>query len=275
MNRIRHAGIARAERAHYSLQSALFIRERRDLSGASLFSAGEIPDPEWNHAGLVTLDPAALAETLDLAREFFHARGLPAAFAVSPASEPPDLEARLADHGFAPCFRHTWHFLSGHFLSGSDPDPVELPGGFDVRVVESEGEMRDFVDVFERVYAVDLETGEPDEATGYGQALLRSFREGRPGLRVVHHLATSADEPAGVATSIHGESASGLYNLAVLPGFRRRGLGGALVRRRAADALALGRKTVFLQTERKPVERRLRRHGFTKGFTTVGLVEES
>lgn len=272
MNRSRDAEIAgRAEKAHYSLQSALFLRERRDLSGASLFSAGEIPDPEWNHAGLVTLDPAALAETLDLAREFFHARGLPAAVAVSPASEPPDLEARLADHGFAPRFRHTWHFLSA-----SDPVPaVELPGGFDVRVVESEGEMRDFVDVFERVYAVDLETGEPDEATGYGQALLRSYREGRPGLRVVHYLATSADEPAGVATSIHGETASGLYNLAVLPGFRRRGLGGALVRRRAADALALGRKTVFLQTERKPVERRLRRHGFTKGFTTVGFVEES
>jgi GNAT superfamily N-acetyltransferase len=283
----------RAEQAHYRLQSALFFRDRWDVPGAlqlsppdprgarpgaSLFSAGEITDPDWNHAGLVALDPARLGAMLALAKRYFHARGLPAAVAVSPFSEPRDLEARLVDLGFVPCFRHGWHFVGrrpGGRRPGSTPVPaVALPDGSEIRAVANEGDMRAFVEVFETVYSVDLETGEPEELPrGYGQALLGSFREPRSDVDVVHYLATVGGEPAGIATAIHGETMSGLYNLAVLPGFRRRGLGGALVRRRALDALTRGREAVFLQTEGESVARRLVRHGFTKRFTTVGLVE--
>lgn len=262
--------LKRAERAHYSLQSALFLRDRKDLPGASLVSAGKITDPDWNHAGLVDLDPARLSATLASIRNYFHSRGLPAVIAASPFSEPRDLAARLRDRGFVTAFRHAWHFAAPR------PVPtVDLAGGFEIRTVTGEEDMRALVEVFESVYAVDLETGEPDEwPKAYGDALRRSFRTRRPGLDVVHYLATSAGEPAAVATSIHGDGMSGLYNLAVLPRFRRRGLGGALVRRRARDALARGQEAVFLQTERKSVERRLVRHGFAKAFTTVGFVEE-
>lgn len=261
----------RAERAHYFLQSALFFRDRRDLSGASLFSAGEITDPDWNHAGLVTIEPVHLAEMLDQARKYFHSRGLPAAVAVSPFSAPRDLALRLRHRGFAPNFRHTWHFAGPEEAVPA----VELPAGFEIRVVESDEDMRSVVEVFDTVYAADLETGEPVEPPkGYGTALDASFGARRAGLEVVHYLATAGGRPAGIATSIHGEAMSGLYNLAVLPGFRRRGLGGALVRRRAHDAIGRGQEAVFLQTERKEVERRLVRHGFTKAFTTLGFVEE-
>lgn len=267
--------LRRAERAHYFLQSVLFLRDRRDLSGASLFSAGRVTDPEWNHAGLVDLDPALLPQTLELAREYYHARGLRAAIVAGPFSQPADLARRLPGHGFATKFRHVWHFLG----SGPIP-PARLDAGIEIRQVSGADEMRDFVNVFESVYSVDLETGEETEPPeGYREALEDSFRNDFPGVDVVHYLATAEGEPAGVATSIHCREGafqgfSGLYNLAVRREFRRRGLGGALVRQRAVDAERRGQDVVFLQTERESVERRLGRHGFVKRMTTLGFVEE-
>ena len=266
--------LRRAERAHYLLQSAVYLRERWDLSGVSLFGAEGIPDPEWNHAALVALAPADLSPRLAEIRELCRARGLPAAIATGPWSEPRGLERRLRARGFAPRFRHAWYLLDPASLPA-----VEIPPGIELLVVRSAEQMRSFVETFESVYAVDLETGEPDElAPGYALALWDSFGRPRPGLEVVHYLATAAGKPAGAATSIHGREGSargvsGLYNLAVRPEFRRRGLGAALVRRRAADALDRGQEIVFLQTERESVGRRLSGHGFERGFTTVGWVE--
>ena len=268
--------LKRAEEAHYFLQSAVFLTGRCDLPGVSLFSADAITDPEWNHASLVDLEAAGLSEALEVLRRHYRARGLPAAVMVSPFSKPPELDRRLRELGYLARFRHTWHFVG----AGPVP-PVELPAKAEIRPVEREQDMRHFIEVFHRVYSVDLETGRPERlCEGYRNSLMASFRGRHDGLDVVHYLALVDGTSAGVATSIHAvgnahRGVTGLYNLAVLPRFRRCGLGAALVRRRAADALARSQSVVFLQTERESVERRLVRHGFVKGMTTTGFVERS
>ena len=279
MNNLAAETLQQAERAHYFLQSAAFIGGRRDIPGASLFSSSDIADPEWNHAGLVRLESAQLPAALELARQHYRAIARPAAIMVSPFSQPPDLEALLEHHGFVPAFKHMWHFVDRTAVSRGAVPPVELARGIEIRRVRDNNAMRDFVDVFARVYSVDLDTGEPEKLpAGYVNALMRSQHPRQPGLDVVHYLARVGPTPAGVATSIHAtqgyhRGTSGLYNLAVLPEFRRQGLGAALVRRRAIDALDRGQRTVFLQTERDSVARRLVRHGFIKRFTSIGFME--
>lgn len=275
----------RAEVAHYRLQAAMYFSKRLDLPWASLLFAEDIEDPEWNHAASLDLGPAASNGGFDpcLAemRRHFEDRERPLTIVGGPSCCP-DLEQipwrRL---GFTSSFRQVWHFFQMEPIAAVGLGSTgEIPG-VDIAPVRGDEDMRAFLDVFESVYRVDLETGEPETlAPGYSRGLLRSFHQRHSDLEVVHYLATVNGRPAGVSTSVHGlageiRGISGLYNLAVHPDFRRRGLGGGMVRRRAADARALGQEIVFLQTERESVERRLPRHGFRRGFETEGWTQIS
>ena len=252
--------LQRAERAHYRLQAALYLRRRRDLPGMSLFSAGEIPEPEWNHAALLDMDDSDLGRGLDEARSFYRDR--PPTIAVSPFSRPADLPMRLRDEGFEPSFRHFWLVYAG-----SAKPPVEAPAGIEIAVVDRPARMRAFVEVFETVYADDPEDDVSELSPGYARALWASYRDGGRG--VVHYLATVGGRPAAVGTLLHGRGFGGLYNAAVLPAHRRRGLAAALTARRVAAALDRGARVVFLQTE--ATEAWQCRHGFEPAFETVGF----
>lgn len=246
------ADLERAERAHYRLQAALYLTARRDLEGVSLFASPEIPDREWNHAALVDVAAAAWPARLAEIRRFFDRRGLPPTVVVGPFSRPLDLAARLADAGFAPSFRHDWLFAP-------NDAPPEAATDVEIAAVDGEARMDAFIDVFGAVYADDPEPG-------YARALWGSIR--RAG--VVHYLATVEGRPAAVASALYGGGACGLYNLGVLPPYRRRGLGTALTARRLADARRRGDRLVFLQTERREVARWQRRNGLVPGFATTG-----
>jgi len=250
--------LERAERAHYRLQSALYLAVRQDLEGVSLFASPEVPDPEWNHAALIAIDAAAWPRQLAEIRRFFAGRGLPPTVVVSPFSRPADLAARLADAGFAPSFRYNWLFGSDDGAPADVTADVEVVAA-DVGIVGDETRMRAFVDVFETVYALASEPG-------YARALWGSFHRAT----AVHYLAAVDGRPAAVASALHGGGACGLYNLAVLPSYRRRGLGTALTARRLADAHRRGDGLVFLQTEREAVARWQHHNGLVPGFETTG-----
>ena len=121
-----------AERAHYSMQAGLYLRQRRDLPGVALFHAPGIPEPEWCHAGLVALSPAGFAARLPAIRAFYEERSQRPTVAVNPLTEPPDLARRLTDLGFTPSFRHSWFFLSR-----PAPAAVEMPAGTEIWPIDS------------------------------------------------------------------------------------------------------------------------------------------
>ena len=251
------------ELTHYRLQAGLYMPERRELPGLSLFNAPDIPEPEWCHAGLVCLDPLRLDARLSEVRAFYQERSRPPTVVVSPFTEPADLGRRLRDLGFEPSFRHSWIFAS------HDVKPlVELPAGVRIRRIDDKRRMNAGIAVFEGVY-FGTRQDEP-LASGYARALWDSFLRPADGCRIDHYLATVDGTPAGFATSIHSAQTCGMYNLSVLPAFRGRSLGRALTSRRVADAMRNGRQCIFALTEREWVREWHRRHRFELGFVTVG-----
>lgn len=257
------------ERAHYVLQRSLYFTEDLELDGGTIYFAEGMSEPQWNHLARVHAESKATFEALlGSAEQVFRERGLAPAVEIGPSSRPADLRRPLADRGYELVYRYSW-------LVPSTMDPPEVQPEIEIRTVTTQSEADAFFGVFQAVYPDDLESG-------YERALRKpSFTS--PNCEVVHHLAICDGKPAAVATSLHepaGEAndgandeaggVSGLYNLAVHPQFRRRGLGELLTRHRVAEARRRGNASIFLQTEREAVERWQRRHGFRTAFVTEG-----
>ena len=261
---------ARLERAHYQLQSSLYFTEEVVLDGAFVYLADGILEPEWNHAALLQADSeSATTAVLQRIEALFDHRRLPSAVEVGPASNAPGLTEQLADRGYERRYRYAWLGPDNEASSGQSVEDVEVD--LEVRSVESEDDTAEedtaaLVEVFRATYPDELDPGYE-----------RAFQRGQSGdSEVVHHLARSGSIPVAVASSIHGQSeeakgVTGLYNLAVHPDWRRRGLGRHLTQLRVDEARHRGHQ-VFLQTERSAVESWQRRHGFRILFHTDGWV---
>lgn len=276
--------LQRAERAHYELQSKLYMPHRRKLGAATLFLSDAFSEPEWNHVALIDVSEEEVDRFLDTAQHAFQGTGLPPTVAVGPGSRPTDLAQLLESKGYYRSFRHTWLFDPG------GPKPLDRPAisEFQIRRVETEDEMRCFLDIYDTVF-------EKGSLTSECRKSLASSRN-RPG--VIHLLATLTGAPAGIASwihqdgihqdgihqdgirqdgiyqnGIHQNGVAGLYNLAVLPSFRRRGLGRELTCHRIAEARKLGCSLIFLQTEDNAVEHWQKRSGLIRGCTVEGWTD--
>lgn len=274
--------IARLERAHYRLQSCSYFTEAVDLDGAVAYLTEGISEPEWNHATFFAESTSkAHTTTASLARieAFYDARGLPPAVEIGPASRPRGLESRLSEWGFERRYRWAW-LVPDDAPAAQGPSPGEIQnddGSVEIHTVASgvasgdtaaARDVSDFLEVFRATYPGGL-------GSGYERALRRSPSAG---CDVVHRVARIGDRPVAVASSIHGRTGdargvSGLYNLAVHPNWRRRGLGRLLTDVRVDEARRLGHR-IFLQTERSTVTNWQRRHGFRLAFTTEGWVRD-
>ena len=260
--------VAHLERAHYLLQSGLYFTETVALEGGSAYFSAGITEPEWNHAAL--LRAATPSDTVALLRQveqLFTSRHLVPAVEVGPSSCAQDLSAILEERGYERLYRYAW------LIAERDPGTktFESDDRTSIREVRSQRDVEEFFSIFRATYPGDLESG---YARAFARPRSRSSR-----YEVIHHLATVGGKPAAIATSIYGGSGAaqgltGLYNLAVHPNHRRRGLGRLLTQVRVAEAGRRGHDA-FLQTERGSVERWQRRNGFRLAFTTEGWARRS
>lgn len=245
----------RMELAHYRFQMGLYMtaQERRDES--LLVRSPTIEAPEWNHAALVDMSGPDREAALRDVENFFHHHKRRPTVALSPMSRPSGYGDHLVDNGYARSFKQAWLYHRG-----SPPDSDG--SGPTIRRMSGEDDQLLFLDCFHRGH------DEPETA-GYGPALEASFRY-QGDFESLHFLAELDGEAVGVATLIHDGWIAGLYNLAVVPEARRRGVGRALTNHRLAMAHASGCDLAFLQTEEKPVEHWQRKHGFELAFTLEG-----
>ncbi len=158
--------------------------------------------------------------------ERFRASGVPALWHLDPASRPADLAARLEQEG---CRRLDAGVCMVVLLADLR---VERPSlhGLTVERVRTRDDLAAWIDVW---IAEDDERREPRERLYHDLGL-----DGDQPLR--HYLARIEGEPVGVSQLFLGGRAAGLYGVAVLPAFRRRGIGSALASVPLLDARDLG-----------------------------------
>ncbi|HEY3686144.1 MAG TPA: GNAT family N-acetyltransferase [Streptosporangiaceae bacterium] len=175
----------------------------------------------------------------------------------------PDWGDRLAAAGLRP---------DGALLYLTRRPDLPIPGAATRTAVDRVVDAAD-AEVFAGVQEAGFREPEDDaEAQGWWRrAFTDSARRNRAAPGQALFLARVAGVPAAVALGVHTGGVYGVYAVATLPEFRRRGLATALLERARADAVARGADRLALQVaEGSAAERLYRGLGFTPAFRTPG-----
>jgi ribosomal protein S18 acetylase RimI-like enzyme len=203
---------------------------------------------DYNGVIWARLNTAEVEHRLPSLVQQFRERGLPALWHLDPATQPPDLGDRLGQLG---CLRLQPGVCMAAPLNALSDTLPALPG-LTVERVTSRAGLSDWIGVWNH---------DGDEQTALRELLYADLvLDGAQPLR--HYLARLDGEPVGVSQLFLGRRAAGLYSVAVLPAFRRRGIGSALTLLPFRHAQALGYTVGVLgpSPEGQPMYERL---GFT------------
>ena len=171
-----------------------------------------------------------LAERLDLVEDFYTRHGIPPCYQVTPAAQPADLDAVLADRGYT---THSFTLVEAAALA-----PVaaaSLPRA-DVRVDLADRLSDDWLAVYQAVEAGS------DHALAARQGILR-----RIGPRAGYALARLDGIAVGVALGVVERGWLGVFCMGTLAAARRRGVGASVLGALAAWALGEGASQAYLQ----------------------------
>jgi ribosomal protein S18 acetylase RimI-like enzyme len=188
-----------------------------------------IPYPLCNGVFHARLDPERIDDAVENALGLFRERGLPGLWWVGPSSEPSNLETVLERHGLV----RTGESVGMAMDLGPMPSPPALPEGFEIRRVGGEDLLRRWIHIFSTVFSL------PPEAAGFFFECYRDIGSD-PSSPLLHFAALHGGKPAGTASLMLGAGAAGLYNVAVPPEYRNRGLGTALTLCALEEAKNLG-----------------------------------
>lgn len=220
-----------------------FATEVVGRPGYSIYLNSEIPeDPYLNFTTFIkTNDPKSLIEEVEAE---FRSRRISPSFYISPTTEARGLEEKLVERGYQLHAHDAWMFF--------DPKKT-LPLAQTeaaIKKVETDKEFGQFVKIFIEVYS----KGQPDDpyqglSPLYGKFLWKRFRRDEPESRGEYFLAILNGRPVGIASLLYNSEVAGFYSLAVLPPYRRLGIGRALQVARVKRALELGLRLIYLVTE--------------------------
>ena len=189
----------------------------------------------------------------------FRDRRLPALWHLDPASQPPDLAERLSRLG---CPR----LRPGVCMAAPLPalrGEVPARPGLTIERVTTHADLADWIDIW-------IE-GEDEARSPREQLYACLGLNGSQPLR--HYLARLDGQPVGVSQLFLGQRTAGLYCVAVLAAFRRRGIGSALTLTPLRQAQALGYSIGVLgpSPEGQPMYQRLGFELFASPFVGYAL----
>ena len=193
----------------------------------------------------------SLAARIDAAERFYAARGTTAMFLLSPAADPPELDAALAGRGYA---------ASPHPVSVEIAAPAPLAARALPRGVEAECTDALSEDWFEL-------SGRQGRFRGADALVYRALL-GRLAGRAGFALARVEGRAAAVGLGVLAPPWAGVFSMLTLPDQRGRRLGEAVLAAIARWALGHGASRLFLQVEsdNAPARRLYARIGFVPRY---------
>ncbi len=231
------------------------------IGGSLVIWASKLDVLMYNRAFCIGQASPATSEELDAIGERLERERIPRWFVQpAPGARPDTLPALLESRGYARYNR--WAKLARPLT-----DLPAIPNGVRVDCIG-----RDRADEIGRVMAEGFEM--PEYMRAWEAALVE-----RPGWH--HYLASVDSEVAGCAALFMAEGLGSMCHAATLAPMRGRGVQGALIARRLADAAELGLTHVVTETAEDsatrdaPSYRNQLRHGYTLSYLRENWIHRS
>jgi GNAT superfamily N-acetyltransferase len=180
----------------------------------------------------------AIGEEIERGKSFFARRGVPWYWWAGPTARPPDLAQRLARHG----------------LTGSSPLPAMV-----ARLPARVPQLNPAVRVWWAESLADLQLASTirrvafsfreDAAPSYFEDMAPDWLRGDPAR--LYLASIDGGPPVAIGALIMGLGYPGIYVMATLPEWERRGLGRGILDRMLADAAAEGHELAVLTAGKK------------------------
>lgn len=269
LSKFKKEDLEKAENEHCRFQEGCYFSGSEEVQGALLLWS-KIKDSYWNYATKININEEYLEELIKKIIDFYKTKNRQPAIYFTPFTKTRNLPELIGKFGFKPKYKDAWMFYE------SAEPKFEMPENFTIKPVETEEEMKIFVDIFRQSYGGVA----PDEPYGalpkeYGECIFKSFSKSQKDKKIIHYLGILGDKPVGIATLIYSGEFGCIFNVGTIPNYRKKGIGKALTLNAVADSIKNGAKIVFLQTEQGSFnEKYYTKLGFSTKFIGEGFVLE-
>lgn len=240
------------------------------LPEATIILNKDLPcEPFLNYAADLN-NPKNIPQLVKEVEESFEKHGAKPLFSISPYTAR-ELGEYLRGQGYVQEANNGWMFF--------DPKrevPKYDKEDLEVKLVQNAEEFGEYADVFVEVFS----KGEPDDpykglSPKWGDLLRERYRKGPDGFSLETYAVSLDDRVVGGAELYWDGEIAYMDGLAVLPKFRKLGVGKALQGTRVKRAKELGAKYICLITEvGSRNEEIFTRFGFKTEFTSQDLIKK-
>ncbi|MCK5056837.1 MAG: amino acid adenylation domain-containing protein, partial [Candidatus Aminicenantes bacterium] len=249
---------------HYRMQLGGGISKVQvDDWGISVYSQVSV-DSMWNHLAVLPGSENFLLPNLAKIENFaIKNRRFPSVYITAELSTADQLAAVLNQANYEALKIESWMVFRD---KGALTEPEH--GSLEIKQVETEFELEDFVDIFNDSYAPgQVYMGDVLKSQFYSQAFSN----------VRHFIGYAGKTPVCIATAILGREGNVcIYNVGTIVAHRRKGYGAVITSYLINEFIQAGHKTLFLQADyRSGAERIYKRLGFEELFHRIGFIQSS
>jgi len=241
------------EWAHYYMQVGMYLSGFKKISNAILVYSDIIDDYYWNYATMIDINDKKSLTTLNKVLEdienFYISMNRNPACYITPQTNPHELPTILNEREYKLAFSDAWMMFKSRKINNKRIRNKDLV----IKTVKNLEDLGTFIKVFEISFG---DSSEEDPYSGlppsYKKAIYNSFtnEEYQKEKTVTHYLGILDDKPVGITTLITYKKFGGIYNVGVIPEYRKQGIGSTLSLKAVKDALEkFNEDIVFLQTE--------------------------
>jgi len=229
--------IMQMTKAHYKLQVGSYLNDIFDIGGATYSLGKYITDCYWNYASLVRTQSSKTDELIRKVESFSSKNGRKPAFYLDPSTQPVNFFEILQNAGYTEEDHETW--MAHNVIE--DLEKIDDNPTIQLELVKTEEQMTVFTELFNTGFGMTTNT--------YGDSLISAFKNPSAEVEVLHYIAKLNGKECGIASLYSSGKIGGIYNVATVPEFRRKGVGTALNKKVVSESLARNHELLILQTE--------------------------
>jgi len=229
--------IRESERAHYIMQLSSYFSELTDLPGVRFAFTHLFTDIWYNQAYDINWSADKFDQLISTVEDYCKRRDRFPCLYLTPASKPDEIRDILKARGYDKFEDEAWMFYDFE----ENKKPYSMPKEISISEVSSDKDL----EIFAEVYRQGLPGPEVEK---YIQATIDGFHNKPPLVDIRYFVAFYEREPASMLSFLKVEQYVGIYAVATIGKFQKKGLARALNRHAAGLAENMGAKYMFIQT---------------------------